>query len=88
MRIQPVLPRSPHKPFLTQTTYIHPETAQTLMLNNKTYFILSMIVYLMNTINPKHTIQSKFKALLEKYPNIDTRAMGFPDTWKNEPLWK
>jgi len=47
-----------------------------------------MIIYLMNTINPKHKIQAKFKELLTKYPNIDTKAMGFPDTWQNEPLWK
>jgi len=42
----------------------------------------------MNYINPKHSIQSKFKALLAKYPNIDIQAMGFPTTWQNEPLWK
>jgi len=88
MRIQPVIPRSPRTPFLTITNYTHPETGATLPLNNKTYFILSMIVYMMNKINPKHTIQAKFKALLDKYPNIDTRAMGFPDTWKTEPIWK
>src|SRR5690554_3067796 len=51
-------------------------------------FFLSMVIYLMNYINPKHSIQSKFKALLAKYLNIDIQAMGFPTTWQNEPLWK
>lgn len=88
MQIQPIIPRNPHHPFINQTSYISPETGQSLPLNNKTYFIMSMVVYLMNTINPKHNIQSKFKALLVKYPNIDTRAMGFPVNWQTETLWK
>jgi len=88
MRIQPVIPRTPHKPFLNQIEYIHPENGWSLPLNNKTYFMLSMIVYLMNTINPLHSIQTKFRELLSKYPNIDTRAMGFPATWQDELLWK
>jgi len=88
MRIQPVIPNSPRKPFLIKTYYTHPENGASLPLNNKTYFMLSMIIYLMNTINPKHKIQVKFKALLEKYSNIDTRAMGFPVDWSNELIWK
>jgi len=88
MRIQPIIPNAPHQTFLNQTTYSHPETGNQLPLNNKTYFILSMILYLMNTINPKHNIKSKLNDLLSKYSNIDTRAMGFPINWTNEPLWK
>ena len=56
--------------------------------NNRVYFILSMILYLMNIINPNHTIPAKFKTLLNNYPNIDTKAMGFPEAWEDEPLWK
>lgn len=88
MQIQPIIPRNPHHPFINQTRYVSPDSGELLLLNNKTYFILSMIIYLMNTINPKHTIQSKLKALLSQYPNIDTRAMGFPESWKTEILWK
>lgn len=52
------------------------------------YFILSMIIYLLNTINPNHTFVSRFKALLSRYPSIDVRAMGFPEDWKTESIWK
>ena len=52
------------------------------------YFVLSMIIYLLNTINPNHSFVSRFKALLNCYPSIDVRAMGFPDDWKDESLWK
>lgn len=43
--------------------------------------------FLMNKINPKHTIPDKFNHLLEEYPNIDVKAMGFPEGWSDEPLW-
>ncbi len=88
MQIQPIVPNSPKKPFIIRTNYTCPETGRLLPLNNKVYFILSMILYLMNTINPKHSIQLKFKSLLFKYPNIDVRAMGFPTEWETEILWK
>jgi abortive infection bacteriophage resistance protein len=54
----------------------------------KMFYILSMIIFLMNTINPKHKIQSKFKTLLEEFPNIDTKAMGFPNNWQTITLWQ
>lgn len=88
MQIRPMIPRSTQLPFINQRSYVSPETGQTLPLNNKTYFILSMVIYLMNTINPKHSIQNKLNELLLKYPNIDTQAMGFPSLWQTEPLWK
>ncbi|MEI6852717.1 MAG: Abi family protein, partial [Bacteroidota bacterium] len=87
LRIQPIIPSNPHFPFLTITTYVHTETNQTLLLNNKVYFVFSMIVYLMNIINSKHKIKGKLISLFQKYPNIDEMAMGFPDNWQNEPLW-
>jgi len=88
MRIQPNIPNSPHYPFLSITTYFNDKTNQTLPLNNKAYFVFSMIIYLMNIINPKHTIKEKLNSLLVKYPNIDTRAMGFPVNWRSELLWR
>ena len=31
---------------------------------------------------------SRFKELLNRYPSIDVRAMGFPINWENEKLWE
>jgi hypothetical protein len=39
----------------------------------------------MNTITPIHTIPNKFINLLERYPNVDANAIGFPSDWKYEP---
>jgi abortive infection bacteriophage resistance protein len=88
MRIQPIVPRSHRNPFINQNKEFSPETGLSKSLNNKTYFILSMVIYLLNVINPKHKVQLKFNELLIKYPNIDVRAMGFPENWQNESLWK
>jgi abortive infection bacteriophage resistance protein len=88
LRIQPNIPQNPHFPFLTKTTYTHSETQKELQLNNKAYFVISMIIYLMNIINPKHKIIEKFMSLIERYPNVDPRAMGFPSDWQSEPIWK
>ena len=56
-------------------------------MNNRAYFILSMISYLLQTVNPKNSFGSRLMKLLSKYPNVDPSAMGFPAAWKNEPLW-
>ena len=88
MRIQPIIPRNPHNQFIIQTNYLSPESGTPRALNKKAYFILSMIIYLMNVINPKNSVPAKVKRLFEKYPNIDSRAMGFPEDWQTEPLWK
>lgn len=77
LRIQPIIPRSTSNQWLEKNG----------LQNDRIYYILSMIIYLMNTINPNHTIPLKIKALLEKYPNIDISAMGFSINWEEEPLW-
>lgn len=78
MSIQPQIPRSPRKQWLNNTD----------VSNNRTYFILSMVAYLLQTINPHNRFTFKFKNLLQKYPNVDTKALGFPANWQTEPLWQ
>ncbi|MEM7552599.1 MAG: hypothetical protein AAF378_00595 [Cyanobacteria bacterium P01_A01_bin.84] len=77
MRIQPVRPRSIYK------TWLEIED----VANNRAFYILSIILFLMQTINPGNTIVGRIKALLEKYPNVDVFAMGFPEDWESEELW-
>ena len=78
LSIRPLMPRSPRKPFVT------------LPANGtrQVYFKLSMIVYLLDIINPNHSFVTRFKDLLNRYPSIDVRAMGFPANWENEDIWK
>lgn len=78
MSIQPIKPITTRKNWLINSA----------VANNKTYFILSMVLYLLQTINPNNSFSQRFQTLLAKYPNVDTRAMGFPSNWKEENLWK
>ena len=78
LSIRPQMPRSPRNTFLTQP----------VKGTQQTYFVLSMIVYLLNTVNPNHSFITRFKDLLKRYPSIDVRAMGFPANWEGESLWK
>lgn len=77
MSISATMPLSPRKTWLADTT----------VRNDKSYFMLSILLYLMQTINPGNTFVARFKVLLAKYPNVDESAMGFPSTWETEPLW-
>lgn len=52
------------------------------------YFVLCMIQYLLNVVNPSNTFKGKIDELLEEYPDIDIAAMGFSGYWKEEPLWR
>ena len=68
-------------------TYKNIWLANKQVSNNRIYFILSMIIYLLNVINPEHSFKQKLNSLFLKYSNIDKVAMGFPAEWQKEPLW-
>ncbi|HLP04581.1 MAG TPA: Abi family protein [Paludibacter sp.] len=78
LSIQPFVPRNPHRTWLGHLP----------VNNNKAFFMLSIVRYLLQTVNPGTNFTNKFLLLLEKYPNIDTNAMGFPHNWESEPLWQ
>ena len=54
----------------------------------RVYFRICIIKYLLFTVSPKNTFTEKLISLIDEYPTIDIRAMGFPINWRNEPLWK
>jgi abortive infection bacteriophage resistance protein len=76
--IKPLFPRH------TQHIWIN----TTNISNRRMYYILSIILYLLNVVNPNHTFKQKLESLFLKYPNVDRAAMGFPAGWQHEPLWK
>ena len=49
---------------------------------------LCTILYMEQTITPCMDLKSSLLRLLADYPNIDLHAMGFPQGWENEPLWR
>jgi abortive infection bacteriophage resistance protein len=78
LRIQPLFPKNAANTWITNS---HAR-------NNRLFFTLSMIIYLLNVINPTNRFKQKLEILFKKYPNVDRSAMGFPSNWRSEALWK
>lgn len=55
---------------------------------HKLYPHLCYIAYWLNAIDPQNSFADNFKSLLTKYPIVDPAAMGMPQGWSEEPLWK
>lgn len=72
-----MIPRRTLKPFIN----IPKET-------KKVYYVLSIILYFLETVNSENTFVARFKVLLTKYPSVDVSAMGFPSNWNDNELWK
>ncbi len=87
LSIAPVLPVTPVNQWLNVTTNTNTVTGAISLINNRTYYILSMILYLLHSVNSNNKFKDKFYHLLSKYPNVDPAAMGFTRAWRNEPLW-
>ncbi|MCW7474570.1 Abi family protein [Leptospira levettii] len=73
---KPMLPRS-------DLSWRHPIQIQ----SNKIFAILSIIQYMLNFISPKSQWKFRFLELLNQYPSIPIREMGFPEKWKEVPFW-
>jgi abortive infection bacteriophage resistance protein len=78
MSISPQPPLTPRKTWITNTA----------ISNRRTYFMLCMIQYLLQTVNSNNTFTEKIRALLVKYNNVSVSAMGFPIGWEAEALWQ
>ncbi|MET7257528.1 Abi family protein [Dyadobacter fermentans] len=78
LSIQPQLPLSPKRIFIQNKN----------VRSDRAYFVLVMIRYMLQTVNPKSDFVQKIKALLIKYSNVDPQAMGFPSNWEQEPFWQ
>ena len=76
MAVKPQLPNCLKNDWLNNTS----------VAPNRLYAILCCMIYWLNAISSDNTLAMDFKKLLDAYPNVDTRAMGFPEDWKDEPL--
>lgn len=56
--------------------------------NDKAYYFICCILYLLRSVNPDTRFVAHFKSLLSRYPKLDKLAMGFPSNWEAEPFWR
>lgn len=52
------------------------------------YHTMSCMIFVLNKIDPTHDVKDKIKLLLSSCPKINITEMGFPENWKEQPLWK
>ena len=59
-----------------------------LIPQNRIFGVLTILRYLLRIIAPQSKWEARLFMLLDDYPEISRWSMGFPDNWKESPLWK
>lgn len=55
---------------------------------NKVYAILCCIAYWLDAMGYGVEFKTDLEQLILLYPSVDAAAMGFPKSWRQEPLWQ
>jgi len=56
--------------------------------NARIFGMLTILRYLLTIIAPQSGWPGRLRSLLEEYPDIPLRQMGFPDGWNRCPIWE
>jgi abortive infection bacteriophage resistance protein len=86
--VSPQIPNNPVKAWLSDESIKEIKGANRGKSNNRAFYMFSILIYLLQTVNPKSSFRLKFYNLLDKYQNIDFAAMGFPEMFQYEELWQ
>ena len=54
---------------------------------NRAFGILTILHYLLSYIAPQSKWHNRLIQLLNAYPEISQKSMGFPENWQNSPIW-
>ena len=79
-----VMPMKPQLPPIMQNAWVNVNGVAPTSL----YAILCCIAYWLYNIDNQSTFTADLKALLAKFPTINPSAMGFPQDWSTENLWR
>lgn len=77
LRIQPITPRRYAHPFVTLP-----------VRTNRVYYVMCIIKYLLNIIEPNNNFTSQINWLFIEHPSINKQTMNFPKHWEVEPIWR
>ena len=53
----------------------------------KTFYEICIIKWFIDIISPQNNLKEHLTSLLASFPQVDTKAMGFPENWEEETLW-
>lgn len=77
--IRPKLPEKPRFPW--------PEHLKT-GTHKRMYPVLSILNHMMRQTSPHISWDKRLHELLAEFPEVDLRAMGFPQHWQDDPFWQ
>jgi abortive infection bacteriophage resistance protein len=82
-RVNPIKPKLPNakSPEWHSPVAIEP-------VKDRAFGTLTILKYLMDYIAPQSAWAKRLESLFGKYPDIDRRLLGYPDNWKECPIWK
>jgi abortive infection bacteriophage resistance protein len=78
----------PKKVLLFRQILATDDKGNTRFLNDKVFFALSVIVYILDAIGEELDFRNNILELVVAHPTIDLKAMGFPEEWQNFGLWQ
>jgi abortive infection bacteriophage resistance protein len=55
--------------------------------NDRMFAILTLLKYVLSIVAPQSKWQDRLESLMGKYPQVPSRDMGFPQNWKDCPIW-
>lgn len=76
--IRPLMPRRPRYSFISLPTNG----------TQRVYFVLAIIRYLLNIIEPSNILPQDIVKLFRNFPTVFPESLGFPENWLQEPLWR
>lgn len=56
--------------------------------NDRIFTILTILKYLLEKVAPTSQWDLRFRKLLERYPKIPLKTMGFPEQWETHAVWR
>lgn len=66
----------------------HKEWYNPIEINNEKVFgIITVLHYMLSKQSSEYNLKHSLLTLLESYPEIQTNSMGFPEGWKESPIW-
>jgi len=56
--------------------------------NDRMFTVFTQCIYLLGRLSPGSAWKKRLIALLDEYPLVSRRSMGFPESWQECPIWK
>ncbi|MFI8692256.1 Abi family protein [Stutzerimonas kunmingensis] len=77
-----IRPKLPEKPGFAWPEHLKTGT------HKRMYPVLSILNHLMRQTSPHTSWDRRLHELLAEFPDVDLRAMGFPQHWQDDPFWQ